>query len=154
MGFGPKESSSSLGWTQAYFHYLAGLPAKNRVPWLPVPAFDRVVISKWLERYRPDVIISPILECRELARETGSEFCALNLVEESANGTIKGITHPSSAIGRGAVDMLLAQCDWNEIGVPTHPRQTTWEGSVVGFGPNGEVEAIPRFMPGSVPGVR
>lgn len=133
VGFGPKNSAASHGWLQAFYLHTAQLSAKNRIPWLPLPQMDFAVFRNWMDRHKPDVVISPFQEMREMVLENECEFFGLNLAEEGLDDGIKGITHPSSAIGCGAVDLLLAQCDWNESGAPTHPRQTAWEGALVGF---------------------
>lgn len=132
VGFGPKGSSASHGWVQAYGLHVAKHLKHHQIPWLALPTMDRRLFGKWFDRFKPDVVISPLLELQNVVEDKGCVFLGLNLVEDGSCSCHRGVTHPSAAIGRGAVDLLLAQCDLNETGFPDFPRQTAWEGTLAG----------------------
>jgi len=113
------------------------LPAARRVPaFLDVqPArTDRKIFHRWLDRHRPDVLLSlynvvfPWL--KEHGRRVPQDVGVIQLEWRASHPEITGLNQHNDAVGEAAVDMVVGQIHRNEFGVPAFPRATligaTW----------------------------
>lgn len=96
------------------------------------PARSADAIEPWLDKYRPDTLLTvenaaPLLQ-RVLAHRTKSSI-ALCLLDHSGEDPLPGIDQHPAIIGETAVDLLAGQVQRGEIGFGQHPRVTMVEGS-------------------------
>lgn len=136
-GFGPAGSESSRGWLPAFLQMASRLRKKDQIPWLPLETADFPRFDRWLRRYQPDVVLSPILQLAERVRppedpdqKPADAFFGLDMHESATARTVSGIIHPHRYIGRGAVDLVVAQSDYFETGLPSHPRKVAYWGTI------------------------
>ena len=142
VGFGPAGSDASRDWLAAYLQIRTLLPEKDRIPWLPLEHRDDPSFDAWWRKHRPDVVLSPI---PGLAHRMGppaptetnaaGAFFGLDMHESMPAPALGGTVHPHREIGRGAVDLLVAQTDYFETGLPDFPRKVAFLGRGVGPGP-------------------
>jgi LacI family transcriptional regulator len=106
------------------------LPESQRLPVLFLERFKEgrpAAFDRWLDTYKPDVILSINPVVREWLKETGRSVpgdCGLvnlNVVDDVENWS--GIRENHERIGAAAVDLIIGQLSRNEIGIPRHPRK-------------------------------
>ena len=124
-GCGPPGAPDGvLGWAPAYLQIATTLPAQRRVPWLPLARPDREACAAWFDRHRPDVVLSNFPELRDAV--AGAAFIALEPDPDRLSPDLAALLYPAAALGRGAMDLLVAQCDLNERGRPARPYRTAY----------------------------
>ena len=110
------------------------VPAAARVPLLCLAARDKAVFAQWLQRHRPDAVLSFDPQVRGWLQELGGrvpdDVAYVNLIKMGAMGDCAHVAQPGKVIGASAVDLMVGQFHRNETGVPTHPKtvliQGTW----------------------------
>ena len=144
-GFGPDGGDQARGWLPAFLQMTATLPKKDRVPWLPLETADRPRFREWDRRHRPDVILSPLRELAEAADTARPcAFFGIDLDEEGPSDGLPGVFHPHRAIGRGAVDLVVAHADVHETGLPRYPRKFAYWGKAAHPAPGIPKNIAPR----------
>jgi LacI family transcriptional regulator len=97
-----------------------------------VPQYSADTFCKWFRENRPDAVISNRPEILEWARGIGAccpeDFGFVHLDLAPSCAQCAGINHNSELVGRGVVDLIVAQIHRGETGVPTHPTTTLVEG--------------------------
>ena len=92
-----------------------------------VPVFDvqtgvRERFARWLERYRPDAILTIHSEIREWIASLGltvpGDMGLVQLDKSYESADWAGMVQNSELIGRSAMDMVIGQLHRNESGVP------------------------------------
>jgi len=120
-----------------------GLPAARRVPaflQIEQARADRKLFPRWLDRHRPDVLLSlynivfPWLKDHGL--RVPLDIGVIQLEWRESHAEISGMNQHNDAVGEAAVDMVVGQIHRNESGIPDFPRATligaSWvEGSSV-----------------------
>jgi LacI family transcriptional regulator len=120
-------------------NYLAGfllfqqsVPVENRIPPKLVRGYDGDEFRSWYRAHRPDALISSKGEVAEWVLQTGVqcpvEFGFAHLDHTPNLGQWAGINHNNELIGRGVIDLILAQVHRGETGIPSHPTTTMVEG--------------------------
>ncbi len=136
VGFREHDDRVDCNWSAAFLVHQQTLRRADRLPPLLVDAWDRRAFLDWVERRRPDVIISKLPEVVTALREAGHEVpggigVALHsLVRHGsdlpeASGMLK---HPSQ-VGQMAVDLLVDMLHRDDRGVPALPQQLLLEGT-------------------------
>ncbi|MEZ5277926.1 MAG: LacI family DNA-binding transcriptional regulator [Opitutaceae bacterium] len=105
------------------------LPPSDRVPWLSDQEKaweDPGVVDRWLEKHRPDVILTLHINVRRWLEERGYRVprdMGLVLLERrlDAEGWAAMDQHNDEA-GEAAVDIMIRGLQNGEVGVPAHPR--------------------------------
>lgn len=133
VGFGPPGSPAARGWLPAFLHYTSR--SRRRIPpWLPIQQMDECALRQWLRKHTPDVVLSPFREMYPFLDSYGRKetaFFQLNMSENDNDGSLAGVLHPTAVIASAAFDLLLAQCDFHEKGLPKHPRKISYPGRIV-----------------------
>ncbi len=132
-GFGPAGAPAIFGWVPAFLQYASTLRAPQRIPWLPLETWDAAGFQPWAERYQPDVVLSPFPEASRWLRchAPTTAFVALEIPAPVVEAErLAAIVPPFRAIGRTALDLLIAHCDYNERGLPALPRYTAHWGEI------------------------
>jgi LacI family transcriptional regulator len=108
-----------------------GLPAARRVPaFLDIheARTDRKLFHRWLDRHRPDVLLSlynvvfPWL--KDAGRRVPQDVGVIQLEWRASHPEIAGLNQHNDTVGEAAVDMVVGQIHRNESGVPAFPRAT------------------------------
>jgi Transcriptional regulators len=88
----------------------------------------------WLNRYKPDAIVSLIGHELEWLRELGlsaPEDVGLACVNRPTNSKLSGIEENHQVIGAAITDLVVAQVTRNEFGFPPYPKLILIEGTWV-----------------------
>ena len=102
------------------------------VPPLIVDAFAKDDFVKWFRRYKPDVVVGHNTAAIEWMESCGAElpathgFIALNLHMKAR--PCAGLDLQPRILGARAVELLIAQLQRNETGIPEWPSTTTIPG--------------------------
>lgn len=124
---------TNLGPCSAYAAYDATLPPEERVPMLiPTRLDNREEVRQWITRHRPQVVISQhfdmwdrCLECGlKVPEDIGLAYFHINKGES----LLSGIHQNDHAIGRAALDMVVAMLHRNEKGAPESPQHLLIDG--------------------------
>ena len=92
-----------------------------------IPVFDlqpgaRKLFALWLERYKPEVILTIHTEVREWVESLGldvpGDIGLVQLDRSSETSEWAGMQQTSELIGRSAIDMVIGQIHRNESGLP------------------------------------
>jgi LacI family transcriptional regulator len=113
-------------------HHLRQIPARNRIPPARYDGWDGHHLLKWLEKNKPDVLISSSNEVYEhlvkssyaLPRDLGY----VTLSWRRSHPECTGYRQPFLEQGMGAVDLVVAQIHRNECGLPKRPKAILYEG--------------------------
>lgn len=111
-----------------------------------VPVFDlqpgtKKLFGVWLERHRPEVILTIHREVKEWVESLGydvpGEIALVQLDKSSETSEWAGMQQNSELIGRSAIDMVIGQIHRNESGLPPIQKsmliESTWSpGTTVG----------------------
>ncbi len=123
-------------WTAAYLHHAYRLGTDKLPPPLILKTRNPAMIERWLERYRPDVVIGvsrPVY--RFLVKKGLSIPRDLGYVSLDLDGDLpdyprlSGIDQNSAKVGAAAVDLLVGAIRRGQRGVPASPIRTEIEGS-------------------------
>lgn len=103
----------------------------ERVPLLMTPRLDRARFLAWLERWRPEIVLSWRQVIVDWLREAGMAvprdigFAHVNWTERA--DPCAGIDQRPRLLGMAAVDTVVALLYTNERGIPAVPRTTSIE---------------------------
>jgi LacI family transcriptional regulator len=135
IGLALNESTDTLvnnQWTAGYLTYQRRLPLSQRVPFLLFRDLTPEKMRQWIHRHRPGAILGlrPVFELITLAgfsvpAEIG--FADLDLDATPDQGHA-GIWQHMDRMGSIAVDLVTAQMQRNEYGLPPNPQLTLVEG--------------------------
>jgi len=115
-------------WQSVYLLYQAGVPTKSRVPLFMPPAADwkSANFLAWFDKHKPDAIVcgqsSPRdwLVARPAVEAQHVRFAQVNFSGDG--GADCGVDQYHELVGATALDMVAAQLQHNELGVPVNPR--------------------------------
>lgn len=116
--------SASFLWSQQEFD------SENRIPPCLLPETDP---ADWLERHRPEVVISkgefvlPVLA--KLGRRVPEDVAFVDLFLEDGSGRTAGVRQNHAAVGALAVDMLASRMQRHERGSPQIATTTYVDGT-------------------------
>jgi LacI family transcriptional regulator len=121
------------GWLGGFLVWQQSQPAARRVPAKIFPALTAEAFIDWFQRHRPDVIISvnpDVIDLLRAANYKVPEDVGVALLDWHDNyGDIAGADQNNRLVGSKAVDILLAQLQRNEHGIPDHPFRMSIESS-------------------------
>ncbi|MDD5351495.1 MAG: LacI family DNA-binding transcriptional regulator [Chthoniobacteraceae bacterium] len=147
------------GWLSGFLTFQHQLPAAQCVPPLLVPewnfgrhmtrpfasspdiglhalgsalAWNPDKFVKWVEQFRPDVVVSntchPLVFLREMGVRVPEEIGFASLHRLLDTDPIAGIDRLPRMIGSAAVDLVVAQLQNNEFGLPERAKTVVIEG--------------------------
>lgn len=120
-------------WLAAYRMYSDELPPRKRLaPWLD-PAPSQEGFRRWMEKYRPDVIVCVHAEkvgkwLNDLSVSVPDDVSLITLGTAQEDKMYSGIIENSTTSGKLAVEMLLDRIHHNQFGPPESPRYVTVRG--------------------------
>lgn len=101
----------------------------ERVPPLFVATHNREEFTAWFRKHQPDVVLAHFTEVIDWMEACGARlpqthgFASLNLLYKTR--PCAGLDQQPRELGARAVEMLIAQLQRNETGVPAWPTTTT-----------------------------
>ena len=101
----------------------------EHVPLLVTPARQREEFKAWFKKHKPDVVLSHFTEVIDWMEECGARvpqthgFVSLNLLYKTR--PCAGLDQQPRELGARAAELLIAQLQRNESGVPAWPTTTT-----------------------------
>lgn len=117
-------------WSGGFLAYQSHSSDVERIPPLIVDVYTRETFCAWFKRHRPDVVIGHhaaviewMAECGASIPETAGFFC-LNVTRTQPR-QCTGLDLQPRLIGARAVEILIAQLQRNEHGIPDFPLTTT-----------------------------
>lgn len=124
------------------YNWLAGFlatqqewPESCRVPPLILPEWNADEVARWIERHRPDGIVTRHLEILDLLPRLGLQaprdlgLAFMNLADRS--GQLAGIYENPPQLGTRAVEWLIDLVRRNERGIPAVPQRLMLDGTWV-----------------------
>ncbi len=122
-------------WLAAYLIEQTRLQPKNQLPPLVLEEWNAKTFLSWVQRFRPDVIVTRLPEVLLSLRRAGLNVpddigVAFHTLDEKSRG-LSGMKKNSLQIGVMAVDLLIDMLHRNERGVPLHPYLLMVEGTWV-----------------------
>lgn len=129
------ESISQFRRTGATLYAQSRIKRLNRIPILESKGIHSKTMQTWLEKYKPDVVMSQNLEAHDLIKQLGYKIPEaigfIHLGLSCRNGKIAGIDPNWTEMGRKAANQIIDQLNRNELGVPEHPITTLVQGDWV-----------------------
>ena len=135
-------------WTAGFLCAQESISPKERIPmycfpdaepverWLkeqPSPEVEPAPFKKWLDRHKPEVLISkssfvqPAL--KHLGIESPRDLAFVDVFLEDSKGVTAGVRQNHTRVGAVAVEILSSQQQQNRRGIPEIPTKTLVEGT-------------------------
>lgn len=136
-------------WTAGFLCEQQQMPPRDRLPAHLFPELNPVSrwfnetdasvvadvkpFEKWLNKYRPDVVLSkgayvlPVL--KQLGLRIPQDIAFVNLFLDQPDGTMAGVHQNHETVGALAVEILAGQLQHNKFGVPAVATTTFVEGA-------------------------
>jgi DNA-binding LacI/PurR family transcriptional regulator len=120
-------------WLAGFLVSQEASPLRNRVPHLLMPRpCDFNKFRVWVDQHRPDVIISNTTEPLDFLGKMGlripQDIGYASLDRVTANDPWAGIDQQARIVGGAAVELVSAQLQHNEFGLPSHPKTIMLDG--------------------------
>jgi len=117
-------------WIGGYYAAMSNLPKRNQIAPFYSKSLNPESLTKLCRDHRPDVILSnDILVYQWLnAANLQKNIAFANLDLHPEHEKMAGIDQMHELIGRAVVDIVVAQFNRNERGIPEHPRDILIEG--------------------------
>jgi LacI family transcriptional regulator len=121
-------------WRGAFLAFQHSLPVKERVPSLVLKSPSPAPTLKWFSRYKPDVIVSDRHDVRGWLEDAGHRvprdvgLASPSLSGQTLDQEFSGMDEFPVQIGAATVDLVVAQINRNEQGIPAFPRVMLIEG--------------------------
>ena len=116
-------------WGAAFRAFQESHPAVKAVPPLIIETFKREEFTAWFRKQKPDVVLAHNSEAMDWMESCGAEFPAthgffcLNALMKTR--PCAGLDLQPRQLGSRATEMLIAQLQRNETGIPDWPSTTT-----------------------------
>jgi LacI family transcriptional regulator len=127
-----QDRRNDFNWSTAYAGYQISLPVKRRIPIYYIENGNSAIFAKWLKTWKPEVILTGNSMVIDMLMEAGlsvpGDVGVVTLDHSAVDTGIAGIDQLPELVGAAAMDMIVAQINRNERGIPARPRQITTEG--------------------------
>ena len=116
-------------WGAAFRAFQESHPALKKVPPLIVESFTKDEFVRWFRRCKPDVVLGHHTEAMDWMESCGAVFPAthgfvsLNVLMKTR--PCAGLDLQPRTLGARSAEMLIAQLQRNETGIPEWPSTTT-----------------------------
>src|ERR1017187_1740940 len=110
-------------WEGAFLAYQRNHRNTGRIPPLVMNEFDRADFIRWFKRHRPDVVLGHSTEAIDWITECGARipetvgFICLNV--STVDRPCAGLDFRPHLLGARSVELLIAQLQRNERGIPS-----------------------------------
>lgn len=109
-------------WLASFMIYQNGISSPNRIPPLLETTWDKAKLHHWLEKYRPDAIVSnmpePLHYLRELGYAVPEDIAYASIDRMEHTDPWAGVDQLPMQVGAAAVDLVVSQLRNNETGIP------------------------------------
>ena len=115
-------------WSAAFRAFQETQPGIEPVPPLIFPALHRDEFMGWFERFQPDVVLSHFTDVIGWMESGGARvpathgFASLNVLNRARS--CAGLDLQPRELGACSVELLIAQLQRNECGIPQQPTMT------------------------------
>lgn len=112
-------------FSSSFLYYQSEIAPEDLIPILPRREISDQGIRQWMEKFRPDVVISAG-EIYQRLQELGFRmpqdlgFASLDLSEPPYDAA--GMHHRHEQVGRETIKLVLTCLNFNLTGVPKHPK--------------------------------
>jgi LacI family transcriptional regulator len=119
------DEKADHNYSMAYWLFNRKQHLRSVVPPLIQSKRSDAELSRWINKYHPDVIVTHFLDLPKKLREMGIQvpqdigFAHLSVSRD--NKTVSGIYENGTVIGMTAVDLLIGMLQRGELGVPEIP---------------------------------
>ncbi len=116
-------------WGAAFRTFQENNPGLGQIPTLIFDTVNQPEFSKWFRRHKPDVVLGHHTEAIAWMEECGAKvpathgFVALNVLMKTR--PCAGLDLQPRTLGARATELLIAQLQRNETGIPEWPSTTT-----------------------------
>lgn len=116
-------------WAAAFRTFQETSPGIDALPPLIVDTFSQTEFTKWFRRHKPDVVLSHRTETIDWMEAAGAQvpathgFVCLNVLGRTRASA--GLDLQPRLLGARAVELLVAQLQRNESGIPEWPSTTS-----------------------------
>ncbi len=112
--------------------HLAGSRRSHVVPILSTPYPDHGAVGRWLDKHKPDAVVTGNYHFLDVVRALGwrvpADLGVACPLLPSADFELAGVMENSKEMGSVAVDFLIGMIHRQELGVPTNPQRIHVEG--------------------------
>ncbi|MBI5693229.1 MAG: LacI family DNA-binding transcriptional regulator [Verrucomicrobia bacterium] len=119
-------------WSAAFRAFQDSHPQIRALPPLITDHFDRAEFQAWFRRHKPDVVLGHHVEAVDWMQACGARvpathgFVSINLHMKTR--PCAGLDLQPRALGARSAELLIAQLQRNETGIPEWPTTTTLPG--------------------------
>ncbi len=116
-------------WSAAFRAFQESHPAIRALPPLIVETFTPEDFMRWFRRYKPDVVLSHNTEVIDWMERCGADvpvthgFVSLNVLNKTR--PCAGLDLQPRILGARGAELIIAQLQRNETGIPEWPSTTT-----------------------------
>ena len=116
-------------WGAAFRAFQESQPVVQALPPLIVDAYDRKEFVKWFRKYKPDVVLGHNTMAIDWMEASGASvpathgFVCLNIMMQTR--ACAGLDLQPRTLGARGIELLIAQLQRNETGIPEWPSTTT-----------------------------
>lgn len=112
-------------YSSSYLYYQTLIPEELRIPILPRRDINQDGIRKWMDQYKPDVVISSGKIYRDLQNmgyriPEDLGFASLEILDDHREAS--GVDHRPELVGREALKLSFSDINLNNSGVPENPK--------------------------------
>jgi LacI family transcriptional regulator len=124
-----RDERTQRRFSAAFRSFQENQPGLERIPSLVVGERRREEFLKWFKRHQPDVVLAHFTDVVDWMAECGARvpqthgFVSLNLLYKTR--PCAGLDQQPAELGARAVELLIAQLQRNELGVPAWATTTT-----------------------------
>lgn len=127
-----QDRRNDFNWSTAYAGYQINLPPELRIPIYYLDYGNSALFTEWLTTWKPEAILTGNATVIEMLKVAGlsvpGDVGLVTLDHSEIDKGIAGIDQVPELVGAAAVDIIIAQINRNERGIPISPRQITTEG--------------------------
>ncbi len=126
------EKRTNHGWISGFLTWQYHTPSNFNIPPYLVPGiardtpWDKDLFARWLEKWKPDAIVSnteqPLYLARELGYRIPDELAYASLHRLYADAPWAGVDRQPKQIGAAGMDLVISQLQNNEFGLPAYPK--------------------------------
>lgn len=124
-----RDERTQRRFSAAFRSFQESEPALGIVPSLIPETRDEAAFCAWFKKYKPDVVLSHFTDVLDWMESCGAKvpethgFASLNLLYKTR--PCAGLDQQARELGGRAVELLIAQLQRNELGIPDWPTTTT-----------------------------
>lgn len=120
------------GWLAGYLVYTRALRHRDQVPPLLQKGWNEKKFAEWVDRYKPDAIVSntqdPLHSLKKLGYRVPADIAYASLDRQREDDLWAGIDQLPRTVAASAVDLVSAQLQRNEFGLPDCPKTVHLDG--------------------------